>query len=129
MQRSSENVDCDPENPRQPTCSGRDMTTATVHPLSPAARRRMITQGLLRAFAATAVSSTGFDGGFQLPLSGLLGEGCAAVGGLVLDWWDEPDLPVEPAEVEPVDVLGDRDLEVVDALPRSAVADQFGLEQ
>ena len=42
-----------------------------------------------------AVSSTGFDGDFQLPLSRLLGEGCAAVRGLVLDWWDESDLPVE----------------------------------
>ena len=75
------------------------------------------------------VSSTGFDGGFQLTLSGCSGEGVASVGGLVLDGRDETDLPVEPAEVEPVDVLGYRDLKVVDALPRSAVADQFGLEQ
>jgi hypothetical protein len=31
--------------------------------------------------------------------------------------------------VEPVDVLGDGDLDVVDAAPRALVADQFGLEQ
>jgi hypothetical protein len=31
--------------------------------------------------------------------------------------------------VEPVDVLGDGDLEVVDALPGALVADQLGLEQ
>jgi hypothetical protein len=36
---------------------------------------------------------------------------------------------VEAAEVEPVDVLGDGDLEVVDALPRPAVAHELGLEQ
>ena len=75
------------------------------------------------------VSSTGFDGGFELPLSRLLGEGGSAVSGLVLDRWDEADLAVEPAIVEPVDVLGDGDLEVVDVLSWSAVADQFGLEQ
>ena len=45
-------------------------------------------------------------------------DGPAPVAGLVLDRWDGPDLPMEPAEVEPVDVLGDRDLEVVDVLPR-----------
>jgi hypothetical protein len=31
--------------------------------------------------------------------------------------------------VEPVDVLGDGDLEVVDVLPGAEVADQLGLEQ
>ena len=31
--------------------------------------------------------------------------------------------------VEPVDVLGDGDLEVVDASPRSSVADELGLEE
>ena len=62
-------------------------------------------------------------------LSRLLGEGGASVLGLVLDRRDEADLPVEPAEVEPVDVLGDGDFEVVDVLPGSAVADQFGFEQ
>ncbi len=51
------------------------------------------------------------------------------MGGLVLHWRDEPDLPVEPTEVEPVDVLGDGDLEVVDVFSGSAVANQFGLEQ
>src|SRR5680860_1123761 len=76
-----------------------------------------------------SMSSTGFDGGFELPLSRLLGEGGAAVLGLVLHRWDEADLAVEPAEVEPVDVLSDGDLEVVDALPGPAVADQLGLEQ
>lgn len=48
---------------------------------------------------------------------------------LVLDRGDESDLAVEPSEVEPVDVLGDGDLEVVDVLPRPLVADQLGLEQ
>ncbi|MDP9434148.1 MAG: hypothetical protein M3P93_02720 [Actinomycetota bacterium] len=49
--------------------------------------------------------------------------------GLVFDGWDEADLAVEAAVVEPVDVLGDGDLEVVDAPPRPAVADELGLEQ
>src|ERR1035437_7352429 len=47
------------------------------------------------AMCLVGVSSTGFDRDFQLPLSRLLGEGCAAVRGLVLDWWDEPDLPMD----------------------------------
>ncbi len=51
------------------------------------------------------------------------------MGGLVLHWRDDPDLAVEPAEVEPVDVPGDGDLEVVDVFSGSAVANQFGLEQ
>jgi len=92
-------------------------------------RKRMAEVGAVYDLTPVPLSSTGFDGGFQLPLSRVLGEGGASVLGLVLDRWDETDLPVEPAEVEPVDVLGDRDLEVVDVVPRSAVADQFGLEQ
>ncbi len=36
---------------------------------------------------------------------------------LELGWWDQSDLAVESSVVEPVDVLGDGDLEVVDALP------------
>jgi hypothetical protein len=36
---------------------------------------------------------------------------------LVLDGWDEPDLAVRAAVVEPVDVLGDGDLEVGDVGP------------
>ena len=49
--------------------------------------------------------------------------------GLVLDGRDRADLAVQPSVVEPVDVLGDGDLEVVDVLPRPLVADQLGLEQ
>jgi len=40
------------------------------------------------------LSSTGFDGGFQLPLSRLLGEGVASVLDLELDRRDEADLAV-----------------------------------
>ncbi len=47
----------------------------------------------------------------------------------ILGGWDEADLAVQPAVVEPVDGDGDGDLEVVDASPRLAVADQLGLEQ
>ena len=35
----------------------------------------------------------------------------------MLDGRDQPDLAVQASEVEPVDVLSDSDLEVVDALP------------
>jgi hypothetical protein len=55
------------------------------------------------------------------------GERAASVRGLVRDRWDQADLSVEHSEVEPVDVLGDGNLEVVDALPRPEVADQLGL--
>jgi hypothetical protein len=48
---------------------------------------------------------------------------------LELDGWDEPDLAVEASMVEPVDVLRDGEHKVVDALPRTLVADQLGLEQ
>ena len=37
--------------------------------------------------------------------------------GLELGGWDQPGLAVQPPVVTPVDVLGDRDLEVVDAGP------------
>ena len=40
------------------------------------------------------LSSPGFDGGFQLPLSRLLGEGVASVLDLELDRRDEADLAV-----------------------------------
>jgi hypothetical protein len=46
---------------------------------------------------------------------------------LVLDRWDQADLAVQPSMVEPVDVLGDGDLQVVDALPRALLADQLCL--
>nr|WP_234401609.1 hypothetical protein [Thermobifida halotolerans] len=49
--------------------------------------------------------------------------------GLGLRWWDQSDLAVQAAVVEPVDVLGDREFKVVDVLPRAAVADRLGLEQ
>jgi hypothetical protein len=47
---------------------------------------------------------------------------------LVLGGRDQADLAVQPSVVEPVDVLGDGDLEVVDVLPGPLVADEFGLE-
>ncbi len=49
--------------------------------------------------------------------------------GLELHRRDGADLAVQASVVEPVDVLGDRDLEVVDVLPRALVADQLSLEQ
>lgn len=42
---------------------------------------------------------------------------------------DEPDFAVQAAVVEPVDVLGGGDLDLVEVEPGSAVADEFGLEQ
>jgi hypothetical protein len=42
---------------------------------------------------------------------------------------DEAELAVQSAEVEPVECTGDGDLEVVDAPPGAAVADEFDLEQ
>ena len=48
---------------------------------------------------------------------------------LELGGWDQADLAVQAPVVEPVDVLGDGDLEVVDVLPGALVADQLGLEQ
>ncbi len=51
------------------------------------------------------------------------------VGVLVLSGRDESNLAVQASVVEPVDVLGDGDLQVVDVLPWPAVADQLGLEQ
>jgi hypothetical protein len=75
------------------------------------------------------LSSTGFDGGFDDPLGGVSDHELLVVGGFVFDWRDEADLAVQAAVVEPVDVFGDGDLEVVDAAPGAAVADQFGFEQ
>jgi hypothetical protein len=51
------------------------------------------------------------------------------VGGFVFGRGDVPEFAVEASAVEPVDVLGDGDLDVVDAGPRSLVPDQFGLEE
>jgi hypothetical protein len=51
------------------------------------------------------------------------------VADLVLGGWNESDLAVQTTVVEPVDVLGDGDLEVVDVLPGSLVGDQFGFEE
>ena len=50
-----------------------------------------------------------------------------AVVGLELGGRDGPDLAVEPPVVEPVDVFGDSDLDVVDALPGAFVADHSAL--
>lgn len=48
--------------------------------------------------------------------------------GLELGWRDMFEFAVKPSLVEPVDVLGDGDLHVVDRLPGTAtrVADQSG---
>jgi hypothetical protein len=51
------------------------------------------------------------------------------VEGFELRGWDVAELAVEAALVEPVDVLGDGDLDVVDAGPGTLVADQLGLEE
>jgi hypothetical protein len=48
---------------------------------------------------------------------------------LVLDRRDRADFAAQASVVEPVDVLSDGDLEVVDAAPGALVADQLGLEQ
>ncbi len=47
----------------------------------------------------------------------------------VFDGRDETDLAVDPLVVEGIDVPGDGDLEVVDALPRAEVAHELGLEK
>src|SRR5699024_2305404 len=43
--------------------------------------------------------------------------------------WDQPDLAVQTAVIEPVHVLGHRDLDLVQPLPGPAVTDQLDLEQ
>ena len=49
--------------------------------------------------------------------------GCGVVVlGLELSRRDKADLAVKTAVIEPVDVLGDRDLQVVDGPPRAFVA-------
>ena len=47
----------------------------------------------------------------------------------VFNRWAVVDLSVEPAMVEPIDVFGHGDLELVDVRPRPLVPDEFGLEQ
>jgi hypothetical protein len=51
------------------------------------------------------------------------------VGVLELRRRDQSDLAVQSSVVEPVDVFGDGDLEVVDVPPRALVPAEFGLEQ
>jgi hypothetical protein len=51
------------------------------------------------------------------------------VEGFELGGWDVAELAVEASLVEPVDVLGDGDLDVVDAGPGALVADQLGFEE
>lgn len=55
--------------------------------------------------------------------SSLLVIGCGLGG------WDQADLAGQALVVEPVDVLADGDLEVVDGLPGSLIARSAGLEQ
>lgn len=76
------------------------------------------------------MSSPGFRGRWDSWFSGDE-VGCVRHGveRFVLGRWDVAELAVEPSLVEPVDVLGDGDLEVVDACPGALVADQLGLEQ
>lgn len=45
-----------------------------------------------------------------------------------LDRWDHAEFAVESPAVKPVDVFDRRNLEVLDAAPWTAVADQFGFE-
>ena len=47
----------------------------------------------------------------------------------VLDWRDHSDRGVQASVVEPVDVFGDGELEVLDRFPRAAVADELGFEE
>jgi hypothetical protein len=68
------------------------------------------------------MSSTGFDGDVDLPRSRVLSGCCVVVLGLELNGRDKADLAVKTAVIEPVDVLGDRDLQVVDGPPRAFVA-------
>lgn len=42
------------------------------------------------------------------------------MGGLELGWWEQTDLAVQSAVVEPVDVLGDCDLDVADGFPSAS---------
>jgi hypothetical protein len=49
------------------------------------------------------------------------------VADLPFDGWDVAAVAVEPAVVEPVDVLQGREFDVVDASPWAAVADEFVL--
>jgi hypothetical protein len=51
------------------------------------------------------------------------------MGGLELDRWDVPDGFQEPAVVEPVDPFQGGVLDLVQALPGAAPADQLGLVQ
>ena len=51
------------------------------------------------------------------------------MGVLFFDGCDVAEFAVQSSVVEPVDVLGDSDLEVVDPFPRATVADQFGFEE
>jgi len=80
---------------------------------------RLFDQWWSRREICRCLSSTGFDGGFQLPLSRLLGEGVASVLDLELDRRDEADLAVYAAKVELMRVIvstaGSRGL-VVEAL-------------
>jgi hypothetical protein len=59
--------------------------------------------------------SAGFQDGFWGEYGG--------VEGLVLGGWDVPEFAVETSLVEPVDVLGDGDLHVLDPASGALVAD------
>ena len=93
------------------------------------------TMAALLAPTAAALSSPGFCRGWlsgvDEVVDGLWCRFDRRVLCFVLRRWDVADLAVNPAVVEPVDVLGDGDLEVVDSSPRSlvAVANELGLEQ
>lgn len=47
----------------------------------------------------------------------------------VLGRWDQADLAVQTSVVEPVEVRGGSDLEVVGLCPRASVEDELSLEQ
>src|SRR5664280_2694986 len=116
-----------------PAPSGLPLSVGTY--LALAVLNRVVDPCSKRGFAdwwkktAADLSSTGFDGDQDLPRSRVL-SGCGAVVlGLELNGRDKADLAVKAAVIEPVDVLGDRDLQVVDGAPRAFVTDEFGLEQ
>src|SRR5439155_26583523 len=85
----------------------------------------------MRSASRSTPAECQVPGSMEAPLSrlGLLPGGLRVVQGFVFGGWDEPELAVEPSVVVPVDVLGDGQLEVVDAVPGPLVPYEFGFEQ
>jgi hypothetical protein len=117
----------------QVTPVGLVLTDATVCPVAFLAAREvcwLFCAHLVRAAITQACQAPGLLEGRLDPFHRCDGRGGAVQEFVLnLDWWSVADLAVEPAVVEPVDVLSRRDFEVVDAPPGSLVADQFGFEE